>query len=370
MPERNRSILLAVGDLLQREVDLDVLLREILDRIVDAVAADRGTLYLVDARRGELCSKVGHLPELREIRLKIGEGIAGSVATSGQLTNVPAAEKDPRFARAVDAKTGYKTRSLLAAPLRARGGEIIGVAQVLNSKRGHFSVDDEERLRRLCAEAAMAIESTSLIAELTGDSSGAPLPERYRYNRVVGESAPMRAVYELVRKAAATSASVLLRGESGTGKELIARAIHVNGVRSKGPFVKLDCTTIPATLMENELFGHEKGAFTGADGRTLGKCEAANGGTLFIDEIGELALPLQSKLLRFIQDRQFERVGGTRTQTADVRVVAATHRDLEEMVGRGESARTSTTVSKWCRWHCRPCANEALATSHASRRTS
>jgi Nif-specific regulatory protein len=128
----------------------------------------------------------------------------------------------------------------------------------------------------------------------------------------------------------------LLRGESGTGKELIARAIHVNGDRARGPFVKLDCTTLPPTLMENELFGHEKGAYTGADARAVGRCEAADGGTLFIDELGELPLSLQAKLLRFLQDREFERVGGTRTYTADVRVIAATHRDLEEMVGRGQ----------------------------------
>ena len=331
------SVLLAVGDLLQREVDLDVLLRQIVDRIVTAVGADRGTLYLVDARRGELYSKAGHLPELREIRLQIGQGLAGAVASSGQLLNLPAVADDRRFFQKVDAQTGYRTRSMLVAPARARSGEIIGVVQVLNSKQGRFSADDEERLRRLCAEAAMAIESTSLFEELTGKEGGAaPLPERYRYNRIVGESPAMRAVYELVRKSAATSASVLLRGESGTGKELIARAIHVNGTRVSAPFIKLDCTTIPATLMENELFGHEKGAYTGADSRALGRCEAADGGTLFIDEIGELALPLQAKLLRFLQDREFERVGGTRTYTADVRVIAATHRDLEEMVGRGE----------------------------------
>ena len=336
VPERNTSVLLAVGDLLQREVDLDVLLREIVDRIVAAVSADRGTLYLVDARRGELYSKAGHLPELREIRLQLGQGLAGAVAQSGQLVNLPAAEQDRRFWKKVDAQTGYRTRSMMVAPVRARGGEIIAVVQVLNAKHGRFEDADEERLRRLCAEAATAIETTSLYDELRRGGGKKPLPERYRYNRIVGESAAMRAVYELLRKAAATSATVLLRGESGTGKELIARAIHVNGARARGPFVKLDCTTLPPTLMENELFGHEKGAYTGADARAVGRCEAADGGTLFIDEIGELPLALQAKLLRFLQDREFERVGGTRTHTADVRVVAATHRDLEEMVGRGE----------------------------------
>ncbi len=341
VPERisgRSSVLLAVGDLLQREVDLDVLLSEIVDRIVAAVSGDRGTLYLVDARRGELCSKAGHLPELREIRLRIGQGLAGAVAESGQLLNLPAAAEDRRFFGKVDAQTGYRTRSMLVAPVRARGGEVIAVMQVLNARAGRFSPGDEEQLKRLCAEAATALESTSLLPELTGAEGGAasPLRDRYRYNRIVGESAAMRAVYDLVRKAAATSASVLLRGESGTGKELIARAIHVNGARARGPFVKLDCTTIPATLMENELFGHEKGAFTGAEARARGRCEAADGGTLFIDEIGELPLSLQAKLLRFVQDREFERVGGTRTYRADARVVAATHRDLEEMVGRGE----------------------------------
>src|SRR5206468_3037789 len=127
-------------------------------------------------------------------------------------------------------------------------------------------------------------ENTSLYNQVRprGRRSEAALPVRYRYNRVVGESAAMERVYDLTRKAAATSATVLLRGESGTGKELIARAIHYNSDRRDGPFVKIDCTTIPATLMENELFGHERGAYTGADARARGKCEAAHGGTLFL----------------------------------------------------------------------------------------
>ena len=315
--ERNTgAVLLAVGDLLQSEVDLDVLLRKIVDRIVAAVDADRGTFYLVDTRRGELYSKAGHLPELREIRLRLGQGLAGAVAESGQLLNLPAVESDRRFFREVDARTGYHTRSMLVAPVRGRTGAMLGVIQVLNARRGRFTSEHEQRLRQLCAETATALESTSLYEELIGAEAdgSSPLRDRYRYNRIVGESAPMRAIYDLVRKAASTSASVLLRGESGTGKELIARAIHVNSERSSGPFVKLDCTTIPATLMENELFGHEKGAFTGADARSTGRCEAADGGTLLIDEIGELPLPLQAKLLRFVQDREFERVGGNSTQ--------------------------------------------------------
>jgi Nif-specific regulatory protein len=333
------NVLLAVGPLLQREVDLDELLDQLVTKIAQALAADRGTLYLVDPEAGELFSKAAHLPELQQIRLKIGQGIAGTVASTGQPLNLPSAEGDRRFFKDIDRQTGYRTRSVLAAPLRDRDGNVIGVVQVLNARRGSFSAADEELCKRLAAEAALAVENTSLYALVRPrrrDAAGPALPLRYRYNRIVGESAPMQRVYALTRKAAATDATVLLRGESGTGKELIARAIHYNSARREGPFVKLDCTTIPPTLMENELFGHERGAYTGAEARARGKCEAADGGTLFIDEIGELPLPLQAKILRLLQDREFERVGGTRTLKADARVVAATHRDLEAMVGRGQ----------------------------------
>ena len=333
------NVLLAVGPLLQREVDLDELLEQIVTKVAEALGADRGTLYLVDPEAGELFSKAAHLPELKQIRLKVGQGIAGTVAATGQMLNLPSAEGDRRFEKKIDRQTGYRTRSVLAAPLRDRDGNVIGVVQVLNARRGSFSAGDEEYMKRLAAEAALAVENTSLYALVRprGRDAAVPsLPVRYRYNRIVGESAAMQRVYALTRKAAATDATVLLRGESGTGKELIARAIHYNSARRDGPFVKLDCTTIPPTLMENELFGHERGAYTGAEARARGKCEAADGGTLFIDEIGELPLPLQAKILRFLQDREFERVGGTRTLSADARVVTATHRDLEALVGRGE----------------------------------
>jgi len=333
------NVLLAVGPLLQREVDLDELLDRLVTRIAEALGADRGTLYLVDPEAGELFSKAAHLPELKQIRLKIGQGIAGTVAATGQTLNLPSAEGDRRFFREIDRQTGYRTRSVLAAPMRDRDGNVIGVVQVLNAKKGSFGTTDEEYLKRLAAEAALAVENTSLYALVRPrrrDAAAPSLPVRYRYNRIVGESAAMQRVYALTKKAAATDATVLLRGESGTGKELIARAIHYNSARRDGPFVKLDCTTIPPTLMENELFGHERGAYTGAEARARGKCEAADGGTLFIDEIGELPLPLQAKILRFLQDREFERVGGTRTLSADARVVTATHRDLEAMVGRGD----------------------------------
>src|SRR5271166_6499688 len=152
------------------------------------------------------------------------------------------------------------------------------------------------------------------------------------FEGIVGSSSKLRAVLDQVRLVAATDATVLIGGETGTGKELIARAIHMNSDRRKRPFVKVNCASIPAELLESELFGHEKGSFTGAIAQRIGRFEAAHGGTLFLDEIGELPLHLQSKLLRAVQEQEFERVGGNRTIQVDVRIVAATNRDLKAMV--------------------------------------
>jgi DNA-binding NtrC family response regulator len=152
----------------------------------------------------------------------------------------------------------------------------------------------------------------------------------------VGESAAMSEVFELIGRAARTDSTVLIRGETGTGKELVARAIHDRSPRSTAPFVKVHCAGLPDSLLESELFGHEKGAFTGATSRKPGRIELANGGTVFLDEIGDVSLTTQIKLLRVVQDLEFERVGGTRTLRADVRFLAATHRDLESMIGDGE----------------------------------
>jgi len=153
------------------------------------------------------------------------------------------------------------------------------------------------------------------------------------FEGIVGSSPALRAVLDRVRVVAPTGATVLIGGETGTGKELIAHAIHMHSERRRGPFVKVNCASIPADLLESELFGHEKGAFTGAIAQRIGRFEAADGGTLFLDEIGELPLHLQTKLLRVVQEQEFERVGGTRTIKVDVRIVAATNRDLKAMVG-------------------------------------
>ncbi len=331
------AILGAVGGLLGREIAIDDLLLRLVDRIAAAMSADRGTLYLVDRARGEVFSKAAHLPELEEIRLAIGQGVAGHVAATGEVVNVPETGGELRFFAGVDEKTGYRTESILAAPVRDRAGAIIGVVQLLNKRGGRFSREDADELVRLAGQAALAIEATTVYPELAaprGEDSDA-IPLAGRFNRIVGESDALRVAGKLTAKAAASEATVLIRGESGTGKELFARAVHVNSRRSEGPFIKVDCAALPATLIENELFGHERGAYTSADQRAPGKFEQAAGGTIFLDEIGELPVAVQGKLLRVLQDREFERIGGGKPVRADVRVVAATNRDLEKLVAQG-----------------------------------
>jgi Nif-specific regulatory protein len=318
--------------LAEREVDLDPVLRQVVDEAVRRLGADRGTLYLVDNARRELLSRVAHLPELSEIRLRLGEGVAGWVAETGRLLNVPRGTQDPRFASRIDALTGYRTSSLLAVPVRGQDDVVMAVLQVLNKKDGAFEPEDERQLLAFAAQVAQLLEATSLRSQLR---PGATHPLAFRFNHIVGESPAMQEVYDRTTRAARTEATVLVRGESGTGKELIARAIHWNSARKDGPFVKVDCAALPENLVENELFGHERGAFTGADRSAEGKVQAAKGGTLFLDEVGELPPQVQSKLLRLLQERTFFKVGGNKPETADVRFVCATHRDLEAEVAAG-----------------------------------
>ncbi|OJT22081.1 sigma-54-dependent Fis family transcriptional regulator [Archangium sp. Cb G35] len=331
------QVLLPIGGLVGREIDLDAFLQTLMDRIAVTMQADRGTLWLLDPARGELFSRAAHLPEVSQIRVKVGQGVAGYVAEHGEPVNMPDARGESRFFADIDRLTGYRTTTMLAVPLRDTGGTIYGVLQVLNRRGGgRFTDDDVERLMAIAVQVSHALQSTSLYQELQRAKDQPQAPVGYFFNRIIGESEPLKVIYRLIQKAAPTDATVLLRGESGCGKELFARAVHVNGPRRDKPFVKVDCAALPASLIENELFGHEKGAFTGADHRVPGKFEAADGGTVFIDEIGELPLPVQGKLLRVLQDREFERVGGTQTIKVDVRIVAATNRDLVKMVSEGK----------------------------------
>ena len=329
--EQRFELLADLGAMIAGEVELDELLATFATRVAHALGADRATLWLIDNATGEIRSRVATLPELAELRVPPGHGVVGHVARTGELMNNRDVGADPRWAEAIAQRIGYPVTSMLTAPI-VRRGQIRGVLQVLNKREGAFTSRDEEFARVLTEQIGRALDYTTL----RGDDASRGLTLRGRFNHVIGRSPAMAAVYDMIARAAQTDATVLVHGETGTGKGLLARAIHVNSARREAPFVHVDCTTLPAALVESELFGHERGAYTGADSRVIGKVEAADRGTLFLDELGELPLPLQSKLLRFVQDRQFERVGGRETLTADVRIVAATNRDLAAMASAGQ----------------------------------
>lgn len=338
------ALFLALGGLIRKELNASQILERFVDVITNQLEADRGTVFLLDDTGDELVSIAAHLPELQEIRVPLAQGVAGWVARTGQIANIPSSDIELPIWREIDQQTGYTTHSMLAGPLYDRGENLIGVVQLLNKREGIFTKEDEQVFLKLASQAATLLEETTLsrgpnyVDAVPAGEQEPPqeLPIGDRFNRIIGTSEPMRQVFRTIRRVAPTEANVLLRGQSGTGKGVIARALHHNSPRSEGPLVHVDCTTLPEGLMENELFGHERGAYTGAHNRQIGKVEAANRGTLFLDEIGDLPPQLQGKLLTLIQERTFRRVGGTELQRADIRIITATNRPLEQLVQSGQ----------------------------------
>lgn len=334
---------------LQKELQADRLLQNIVDQMAMMLEADRASIFLLNPQGTELISVAAHLPEMKEIRVPIDQGIAGYVARTGALVNIPYCQEDKRFWQQVDQQTGYTTQSMLSGPFYDAQKNLIGVVQFLNKKNGIFTEADEEQFVLLAAEVSALLRDTTIghapnylpVSEHTASTETHPtepidpLPLGDRINMFVGQGASMREILQMIRRVAPTDATVLLRGESGTGKSLVARALHHNSSRHNGPFIQVDCTTLPEGLIENELFGHERGAYTGAHTSNKGKVEIASGGTLFLDEIGDLPPLMQGKLLTLLQERTYHRIGGTQRQKADIRIITATNRPLEQLVRAG-----------------------------------
>jgi Nif-specific regulatory protein len=337
------DILYRISTALAQRHDVPALLNEVLDIMETDMGLARGTLtlrhadtdvFVIEASRGLSEEEKGRG------RYSLGEGVTGQVARDGKPALVPDITQEPKF---LD-RTGSRRRgrvAFLCVP-------IIHRQQVI----GTISIDRPtapiEQLRRdldfltlvanLLAEGVSRIreeimERQSLLAE--NEQLRRELGDRYRPSNLVGNCSSMRQVYEQIAQVAGSTATVLIRGESGTGKELVARAIHYASPRKAMPFVAVNCAALPENLVESELFGHEKGAFTGAVQQRRGRFDQANGGTLFLDEIGDVSTSAQVRLLRVLQEREFERVGSDRTISVNVRILAATSKNLEQAIKDG-----------------------------------
>jgi len=328
--------LIEINQLLMSTVEPDEVLTVILDAALRLFAVQGCSLALLDDTAQHLTFVAMAGPaKVEEFRVPLGQGLAGWVARTGQGVVCNDVSQDARFFRGIDRQTGYTTQSILCAPLKQRN-QLIGVIEALNTTRPNgFTSEDLDLLAAFGGLAGTAITRTQAFARVR--NVGAALQEvvQDRYRLVSGTSPAMQMALQMARTVAATNTTVLLLGESGTGKEVVARALHQWSPRAEHPFVPINCVALTPELLASELFGHERGAFTGATAQKKGKFELAEGGTLFLDEIGELAPDLQTKLLRVLQDKEFQRVGGVKDIRANVRILAATNRDLRQAMQRG-----------------------------------
>jgi len=341
------TALYEISKVLASSLDLKTTTHQLMEILSQVLGMRRGTLTLLNQERGELAIEVAHGLTPEEIargRYKIGEGITGKVMETGEPIIVPDVGKEPLFLNRTHARGDITKQniSFICVPVKVKG-ETIGVLSV-DRLFPDKNISFDEDVRVLTVVASMIGQAVMLSRMVAQEKQKLideniylkqELKTKYRLANIVGNSEKMGEIFEIVEKVAPTKATVLLRGESGTGKELIARAIHYNSPRASKPFVKVNCAALPETLLESELFGHEKGSFTGAIETKKGRFEIANGGTLFLDEIGDLSLSTQIKLLRVLQEKQFERIGGIKTYTVDLRIIAATHKDLEKAIREG-----------------------------------
>ncbi|MFA5043632.1 MAG: sigma 54-interacting transcriptional regulator [Kiritimatiellia bacterium] len=339
-PNMELDVLYRISQALAHQHDISALLAEVLDIMETEMGMSRGTLtlrqpgtdvFVIEASRG-LTEE-----EKRRGQYQLGEGITGRVAKSGKPVIVPDISREPGFLNLTGSRRNVRL-AFLCVPIVYRH-DVIGTISIDRPVASEKELKKDQYFLQLVAnvlaEAVAGIreqieERSNLLAE--NIRLRQELDDRYRPGNIVGNCSSMRAVFHQIAQVADSSATVLIRGETGTGKELVAKAIHHASSRRQGPFIGVNCAALPENLIESELFGHEKGSFTGAAQQRKGRFELANGGTLFLDEIGDISPAVQVRLLRVIQEREFERVGGNQTINVNVRLIAATSKNIEEAI--------------------------------------
>src|SRR5271157_585369 len=320
--------------------DIRGLLTQIIESATELTEGEASSLMLVNPENNELYFEIALGPKgasLGQYSVNMGEGIAGWVAQKNTSLIVNDAQNDPRYYPDIAQKIGFPTSSILAVPMRVKD-KLVGVIEIINKRGGKsFTEEDLQWLEIFSTQAAIAVQNARSFQKVKNELS--VLQDKVQvdqgWHTFIGESRIIKEKLGIARKAAETDSSVLLLGESGAGKELFAEQIHLASPRRSMPFIRVNCAAIPEALLESELFGHVKGAFTDAIADRRGRFELADGGTLFLDEIADMPLSLQAKLLRVLQNRTFQRVGASESIHVDVRIVAATNRTLEKQVSEG-----------------------------------
>ncbi len=339
------SLLFEVSQILDKSIDLNKVISPVLKSVADQMGFERGTITLLNRNTGEISIEAAYglsNSQRERGRYRLGEGITGRVVQTGEPAVIPNIAEEPGFLNRTGARTeaNSRRRSFICVPIKL-GNETIGAFSCDRAVSNHVHLDDDVRLISiLTSMIAQAVKLRQSLQEekqrLVDENTRLQekLKDKFRPSNIIGSSRAMQDVFDLMAQVSRSDATVLIRGESGTGKELVAQALHYNSRRSDKPFIKVNCAALPETVIESELFGHEKGAFTGAIQTRKGRFELAHGGTIFLDEIGDLSPTTQVKLLRVLQEKEFERVGGNQTIRTNVRIIAATNRDLEELLNQ------------------------------------
>jgi transcriptional regulator with GAF, ATPase, and Fis domain len=328
--ERLKTLLVITQDW-QQTNDMESLLVRMAESATRLFSADRASIFLWDKPNKTIVGRPALGVKGGELRLPDDAGIVGQVIQTGEPRRVGSTRDTGGIDRAVDRQTGYRTNTILCVPLVSPSGSLLGAFELLNKRHGDFTADDQHGLVELAAYAAVALESTQQFSDLL-ERHEKLVEQAAQDTLLVGESPAIQSIRTTLRRISDTDLAVLLLGENGTGKEVVARSIHFGSRRRKHPFVAVNCAALTETLLESELFGHERGAFTDAHESRAGKFELASGGTLFLDEIGDMSLAGQSKLLRVLEDKTIVRVGGSKPIHTDVRILAATNQKLAELV--------------------------------------